>query len=146
MERFKETEPLFILEEAKHLRKALSGHLLTTNLIEQKLPWPCMRDINFAIIVGKVTNGLFQPHQTKRSNSRGAEESEGFPGCACGKEPTCQCRRCERCGLDPWVGKITWRRAWRSTLVFLPGKSHGQRSLVGYSPLGCKESDMAEVT
>ena len=134
MERFKETEPLFISEEAKHLRKALSGHLLTTNLIEQKLPWPRMRDINFAIIVGKVTNGLFQPHQTKHSNSWGAEESEGFPGGACGKELACQCRRRERCGFSSWVGKITWRRAWRSTSGFLPGKSHGQRSLAGYSP------------
>ena len=36
--------------------------------------------------------------------------------------------------LDPWVGKIPWRRAWQPTPVFLPGKSLGQRSLVGYSP------------
>jgi len=34
-------------------------------------------------------------------------------------------------GLDPWVGKA-WRRAWQPTPVFLPGESHGQRSLVGY--------------
>ena len=37
--------------------------------------------------------------------------------------------------------KIPWRRKWQPTPVFLPGKSHGQRSLVGYSPWGCKESD-----
>ena len=43
-----------------------------------------------------------------------------------------------------WVGKITWRRKWQSTPVLLPGKSHGQRSLVGYSPWGRKESDMTE--
>ena len=36
-------------------------------------------------------------------------------------------------GFNPWVGKILWRRAWQPTLVFLPGESHGQRSLVGYS-------------
>ena len=36
--------------------------------------------------------------------------------------------------FDPWVGKIPWRRKWQLTSVFLPGKSHGQRSLVGYSP------------
>ena len=47
-------------------------------------------------------------------------------------------------GFDPWVGKIPWRRKWQSTPVLLPGKSHGQRSLVGYSPWGCKESDTAE--
>ena len=40
--------------------------------------------------------------------------------------------------FDPWVRKIPWRTRWQSTLVFLPGKSHGQRSLVGYSPWGCK--------
>jgi len=44
----------------------------------------------------------------------------------------------------PWVGKIFWRREWQSTPVFSPGEFHGQRSLVGYSPWGCKESDMTE--
>ena len=42
---------------------------------------------------------------------------------------------------DPGVGRIPWRRIWLPTLVFLPGKCHGQRSLVGYSPWGWKESD-----
>ena len=45
---------------------------------------------------------------------------------------------------EPWVGKIPWRRKWQPTQVLLPGKSHGQRSLVGYSLWGCKESDMTE--
>ena len=40
--------------------------------------------------------------------------------------------------LDPWVGKIPWRRKWQLTPVFLPGESHGQRSLAGCSPWGCK--------
>jgi len=40
----------------------------------------------------------------------------------------------KRCRFDPWVGKTPWRRAWQPTPVFLPGESHGQRSLVGYSP------------
>ena len=43
-----------------------------------------------------------------------------------------------------WVGKIPWRRKWQSTPVLLPGESHGQRSLVGYSLWGHKESDMTE--
>ena len=51
-----------------------------------------------------------------------------------GKEPACQCRRHERCGFDPWVRKIPWTRAYQPTTVFLLGKSHGQRILVGYSP------------
>ena len=50
----------------------------------------------------------------------------------------------KRCGFDPWVGKIRWRRKWQSTPEFLPGKSQGQRSLVDYSPCGCRESDTTE--
>ena len=57
------------------------------------------------------------------------------------KEPTCQCRKRE---FHLWVGKIPWRREWLATPVFLPGKSHGQRSLLGYSPWSCKELDTAE--
>ena len=44
----------------------------------------------------------------------------------------------------PWVRKIPWRKKWRSTPVFLPGKYYGQRSLVGCSPRGCKGSDTTE--
>ena len=51
-----------------------------------------------------------------------------------------------RYGFDPWVGKIPWRRAWKPISVSLPGESHGQRSLVGYSPRGHKELDTTEVT
>ena len=58
-----------------------------------------------------------------------------------GKESTCQCKRH---GFNPWVGKIPWSRKWQPSLVFLPGKFHGQRSLVGYSPWGPKESDMTQ--
>ena len=47
-------------------------------------------------------------------------------------------------GFDPWVGKIPWRRQWQPTPVFLPGESHGRRSLVGYSARGRKESDTTE--
>ena len=49
-----------------------------------------------------------------------------------------QCRRYRRHGFDPWVGKSPWRRKWLPTTVFLPGEFHGQRSLEGYSPYGCK--------
>ena len=47
-------------------------------------------------------------------------------------------------GDDPWVGKIPWRRAWQPIPVFLPGESHAQRSLAGYSSWGGKESEMTE--
>ena len=61
-----------------------------------------------------------------------------------GKESAYQCRSCRRCGFNLWVGKIPWSRKWQPTPVFLPGESHGQRSLMGYSPWGHKESDMTE--
>ena len=61
-----------------------------------------------------------------------------------GKESACQCRRCKRCRFDPWVRKIPWRRKWQPTLVFLPGKCHGQRSMVSCSLWGGKELDTTE--
>ena len=60
------------------------------------------------------------------------------------KESACQCRTHRRCRFDPWVRKIPWRRKRQHTSVFLHGKSHGQRSLVGYSPWGHKGLDMTE--
>ena len=52
-----------------------------------------------------------------------------------------RCLQCRRCGFDPWVGKIPWRRERLLTPVFLPGESHGQRSLAGCSPWGHRELD-----
>ena len=51
----------------------------------------------------------------------------------------------KRRGFNPWVGKMPWRRAWQPTPGFLPGESHGQRTLGGYSPWGCEESDMTKL-
>ena len=64
----------------------------------------------------------------------------GYPGDSGGKTmPAMQETR-----FSPWVGKIPWRREWQPTPVFLSGESHEQRSLAGYSPWGCKESDTTE--
>ena len=60
------------------------------------------------------------------------------------KEPACQCRRHRRGGFHPWVGKIPWRRVWQLSPVFLPGESHGQSCLAGYSPWGHKKLDTLE--
>ena len=46
--------------------------------------------------------------------------------------------------INLWVGKIPWRKEWQSIAVFLPGKSHGQKNLAGYSPWGRIESDLTE--
>ena len=54
------------------------------------------------------------------------------------------CLQCGRPEFDSWVGKVPWRRKWQSTPALLPGKSHGRRSLIGYSPWGRKESDTTE--
>ena len=61
--------------------------------------------------------------------------SIGLPWQLSDNRSACQSKRC---GFDSWVRKILWRRKWQSTPVFLPGKSHGQRSLAGYSPWGCR--------
>jgi len=61
--------------------------------------------------------------------------------CSC-KESACQCRRHKFSPYDPGRSrKIPWNRKWEPTLVYLLRKFHGQRSLVGYSAQGCKESD-----
>ena len=51
---------------------------------------------------------------------------------------------CRQCGFNHWVRKTPWRRKWQPTPLFLPGESHGQWSLEGYSPWGCKQSDTTE--
>ena len=66
------------------------------------------------------------------------------PGAAVVKNLPCQRRRHERDRFCPWVRKISWGRKRQCTPVFLPGKSHGQRSLVGYSQWGHKELDTTE--
>ena len=80
----------------------------------------------------------------------------GFPVGSDGKESACQCQAHKRCGLDPWVSKMPWRRKWQPTPVFLPGELHGpeepgglwpiesQRVRHDWSDLG-KESEVAQL-
>ena len=86
--------------------------------------------------LGKQLNGHFKAAVSLMGS---------IPGEASGKESACQCKRCKRLGFDPWVGKIPQRRKWQPTPIFLRGKSHGQRSLEGYSPWCWKESYMTEL-
>ena len=62
------------------------------------------------------------------------------------KNPPANTGRPRRPRFHPWVGKISWRRAWQPTPVFLLENPHRQTSLVGYSPWGPKESDRADAT
>ena len=66
--------------------------------------------------------------------------TDGLPRWLSNKESAHQCRKCE---FNPWVGTIPWRRRY-PTPIFLPGKSHGQRSLAGYIHRVTNESDTTE--
>ena len=66
-------------------------------------------------------------------------QQEGFQGGTTDKE-SCQVRRCKRCRLDPWVGKIPWRRAWHPTPVWLPGEPHGQRNWQALKSIGSQRA------
>ena len=102
----------------------------------------------FLCLVQEQSCGFLESLRREKKNSFLAKEyiihTQGLPRWLSGKESACQCRGHKRNRFDPWVRKIPWRRKWQSTPVFLPGKSHGQRSLEGYSPWGHKESDMTE--
>ena len=92
------------------------------NIMKAKHKWP-----NF----GKFWSSTGWAHHKWK-----LERLLGLPWWLSAKESTCQCRKL---GFNPWVRKIPWRRKWQPTQVFLPEKSHGQRSLAGYSPWGHKE-------
>ena len=66
----------------------------------------------------------------------------GFPSAASGKESACNAGDARDTGLIPGLGRFSRRKPWQP--VFLPGESHGQRSLGGYSPWGHKKSDTTE--
>ena len=69
--------------------------------------------------------------------------ANGLPKWLSGKESACQSRRL---GFHSWVGKIPWRRKWQLTPVFLPQETHGQRTVVGYSPWSCKETQLKQLS
>ena len=81
--------------------------------------------------VHRVSEAIQPLHRYKNLSkpNRGANES------------ACQCRRCKRHRFDPWIEKTPWSRKWQPIPVFLPGKFHEQRSMVGCSPWGHKDSD-----
>ena len=82
-----------------------------------------------------------RPSPKRSSRTQFYQAPVGLPRRFNGRESTCQCGRH---GFSPWVRKIPWRRRWPPTPVFLPEESHGQRSLVGYSPWGHKALDRTE--
>ena len=90
------------------------------------------------VCTNKVSGGHCGPNRTENGTlpSRVTSlvpEGEELPKWLSSKEPACQYRRH---GFDPWVGKISWKRKWQLSSVFLPGKCHGQKNLACYSPWG----------
>ena len=76
-----------------------------------------------------------------KNETRLLNNIQGFPSGSVGKELICNAGdqlQCVKPGFHPWVEKSPWKRKWQPTPVFLPGKSHGQRSLLGYSQQGHK--------
>ena len=129
--------------------------ILESGTLDSGWPWPkCFAWVNVLINISSLNFLIFstsplspKPLLTSSKQSTFSQINtfaQGFPVSASGKEPACQCRSRKRCGFDPWVGKIPWRREWQPTPVFLPRESLGQRSLAGYSPWGRKDSDTSE--
>ena len=123
------------LSQEDPLEKGMVTH---SSILTWRIPWTeepvKLQSIELKIVGhGWATNTHTHTHTHTR-----------LPMWLSGKESTCQCRRCRRYGYDLWVWKIPWNRKCQPNLVFLPEKSHGQRSLVGYTPWGHTESDTTE--
>ena len=86
--------------------------------------------------------GKNTPMRWRRINE--ASAPGWLPRWSRGKELTCQCRKRKKSRCNPWVGKIPYSGKWQPILVFLPGKSQGQRSLAGHRPRSHKDSDTTE--
>ena len=105
---------------------------------------PCLENPRDGGAWWAAVHGVAQSRtRLKQLSSSSSNTFLGFPGSAV-KESACQCRRHKRRGYNPWVGKILWRRKWQPTLVFLPRKFHGQKSLVGHNPQGHKVLDKTQ--
>ena len=98
--------------------------------LSHNFPLLCLRLVGLKVLSGWGTLSLGQALSVPFSPLISALRD--FPGGARGKEPAHQRRRDKKLRFDPWVRKIPWGREWQPTSVFLPGESHGQRSLAGH--------------
>ena len=116
--------------------------LISCNPAKQKMNQDCSLRYNFPVSFSLITMWwfhLFVLHLffSFWSERRIVAKKIGLPRWLSGKESTCRCRRHSRHGFDAWLGKIPWSRKWQLIPIFLPGKSHGQRTLADHSPWGC---------
>ena len=100
----------------------LLSPVLASRFFTTSATWEALQGVYDALFGGKKTHG---PGKT---SYKGASPHAVFPGALVVKKTAGKCRKRRS---DPWVRKIPWRRKWQSPPVFLPGRSHGQRSLVG---------------
>ena len=98
-------------------------------------PFCCQVLLHFSQIKGRVCAWYLITFEDVQYNT-------GFSGCTVIKNLPANVGDAGDLGFFPGWRRFPWRRKWQPTPVFLPGKTHGQRNLVGYSPWGCKKSDM----
>ena len=110
---------------------SLSVPIFKMGVIHVSLSYGCMESFRI-----RTHTGLSKPSRPIKVSLH----FQGLPWWLDSTESACQCKRH---GFSLWVRKIPWRRKWQPTPVFLPGKSHGQRSLAASSLWGCKEQDMS---
>ena len=116
------------------LEKCLESMLKDINL--RKISWEQLYKVGST--VGEKKKKEIIPY-FKQLKTEYIGEWPGFPKCLSGKELPANAKDI---GSISRAGRFPWRRKWQPTRVFLPAKFHIQRSLVGYNPWGCKESDM----
>ena len=92
-------------------------------------------------LISRLWKGKLQSMIESKNDSAFSSAKWGFPGGLDGKESACNAGDP---GLIPGLGRFPCRRKWQPTLVFLPGEFQEQRSWMGYSPLGWKQSDVTE--
>ena len=118
---------------------------LVLRLCQPRLQQPPLWSVSRHPHLGKML------HQQKDSLADGSDDSQHLKAIKYFLVKVCTwlrwwriCPHCKRPRVNPWVRKIPWRRKWQLTAVFVPGKFHGQRSLMDCSPWDHKESDMTE--
>ena len=90
--------------------------------------------------IAKLCPALCDPMENLNELCGQPNINRGFLGSSAVKNMPAMQETCRKCRLHPWVGRFPWSREGKPTLVFSPGKSCGQRRLVGYSPWGCKQT------
>ena len=132
---------LFVLHRTIYLAFK-SMYVFLVSLFIMALSWLCTLNRVFSRITLALLS--FQKREAVCWNKKNSLMTiMSFPNGSVGKESTCNAGN-RGDGFNSWVRKIPRRRKWQPMPVFLPGKSHRQRSGVGYSPKGCKELEMTD--